>query len=234
MTKTTTTPTFAAGDRVTVSNAATMDEALSGTISTIKSGWYIVELDDEIENAKGEQTGTVSARVSSLEALLPEDDEQAEQDDDLPDGTDVAEMDAKIDDEEQAQTVAAKMAEALRKARVRYVKDRRPTGAATAHNGDLIARELRDYEPLEVCGLCDRCFDLPKGSTAAKYDHLNNGQKRMNAGNRIRSAYAKGDDEIKARIAFVLGLESDDEAELASIEDRGPEGLSDLQPVEAE
>ena len=56
----------------------------------------------------------------------------------------------------------------------------------------------------------------------------------MNAGNRIRSAYAKGDDEVKARIAHVLGLDEpeQDSEELASIEDRGPEGLSDLQPVE--
>jgi len=227
MTKTTnTTPAFAAGDRVTVTNAATMDEALAGTIVLISKGWYQIELDDEIENARGEAVSTISARVSSLAPLAAEDDEQAdvELDDDFPDGTDVAEMGAEADGEQdEGETVSSKMAEALRKARVRYVKDKRPSGAATAHNGDVIARELRDYEPKEVCGLCDRCFDLPKGSTFAKYEHLNNGQQRMNAGNRIRSAYAKGDDEIRNRIAHVLGL---DEVEQDDLQD-SPDSLDE-------
>jgi hypothetical protein len=228
--KTTTTPAFAAGDRVTVTNAATMDEALAGTIALISKGWYQIELDDEIENARGEAVSTISARVSSLAPLAPEDDEQAEQYPELDD--DGEQADEGDEEEVEGETVGSKMAEALRKARVRYIKDRRPSGAATAHNGDVIARELRDYEPKEVCGLCDRCFDLPKGSTFAKYEHLNNGQQRMNAGNRIRSAYAKGDDEVKARIAHVLGLD-EVEDDLTDPTDVLPDG-TDVAEMEAE
>jgi hypothetical protein len=232
MTKTTnTTPAFAAGDRVTVTNAATMDEALAGTIVLISKGWYQIELDDEIENARGEAVSTISARVSSLAPLAPEDDEQAEQDPELDD--DGEQADGSVEEAlDEAEEHGSKMAEALRKARVHYVKDRRPSGAATAHNGDVIARELRDYEPKEVCGLCDRCFDLPKGSTFAKYEHLNNGQQRMNAGNRIRSAYAKGDDEVKARIAVVLGLD-EVEDDLTDPTDVLPDG-TDVAEMEAE
>ena len=92
---------------------------------------------------------------------------------------------------DEAEEHASKMAEALRKARVRYVKDRRPSGAATAHNGDLIAKELRDYDPLDVCRLADRCLEQPIGWHAARYEGLNNGQIRMNAGNKIRGAWKK-------------------------------------------
>lgn len=136
---------------------------------------------------------------------------------------------------DEAEEHASKMAEALRKARQRYVKTTRPNGAATAHNGDVIAKELRDYEPEDVCKLADRIFALPIGTHLAKYDHLNNGQKRMNAGNRIRGAWRKQEDkEVCDRIANLLGLndQEDDEEQLASLEDRGPESLADLQPVE--
>ena len=142
---------------------------------------------------------------------------------------------------DEAEEHASKMAEALRKARARYVKTTRPNGAATAHNGDVIAKELRDYEPEDVCKLADRIFALPIGTHLAKYEHLNNGQKRMNAGNRIRGAWRKQEDkEVCDRIANLLGLneldeldEDDGEQEqLASLEDRGPESLADLRPVE--
>lgn len=230
MNKTTTpaaAPAFAAGDRVTVSNAATAGEPLPATIVTIKSGWYVVELDEPIENSKGEETTTVSARVSSLLPLAPEDDEQADESDDESDEVEEA--------LEEASEAASRMAEALRKARQHYVKARRPSGAATAHNGDTIAKELLDYEPLEVAALADRCLALPKGTHAARYDGLNPGQIRMNSGNRIRGAWKRaekdGDLDTLARIKFVLGLDADEE-QLASIEDRGPESLEDLQPVE--
>lgn len=224
-------PAFAAGDRVTVSNAATAGEPLTGSIVTIKSGWYVVELDEPIENSKGEETTTVSARVSSLAVLDPADDEQADDQD-----PDADEQDDEVEEAlEEAEEHAGRMAEALRKARQRYVKARRPSGATTAHNGDTIAKELLDYEPLEVAALADRCLALPKGTHAARYDGLNPGQIRMNSGNRIRGAWKRaekdGDLETLARIKFVLGLDSDEE-QLASIEDRGPEGIEDLQPVE--
>lgn len=118
---------------------------------------------------------------------------------------------------DEAEEHASKMAEALRKARQRYVKTTRPNGAATAHNGDVIAKELREYEPEDVCKLADRIFALPIGTHLAKYEHLNNGQKRMNAGNRIRGAWRKQEDkEVCDRIAHLLGLndQEDDDSDL--------------------
>ena len=130
---------------------------------------------------------------------------------------------------DEAEEHASKMAEALRKARARYVKTTRPNGAATAHNGDVIAKELRDYEPEDVCKLADRIFALPIGTHLAKYEHLNNGQKRMNAGNRIRGAWRKQEDkEVCDRIATLLGLNDgeDDNSDL-------PDG-TDLAEMAAE
>ena len=235
MTKTTTTTTtFAIGDRV---EADLPTGTATGTLTAISKGWYVVELDEE--SAEEHEREKASVRAASLRPApaddTDDDDEiDGEHHDDLGENGNPIPMDDDDDDEidealEEAEKHASQMAEALRKARVRYQKTRRPAGAASADCADLIAKELRDYEPLEVAAIADRCFDLPKGTHAAKYAHLNNGQIRMNCGNKIRAAWKKGDDEVCKRIAYVLGLDHD---ELASIEDRGPEGLEDLQPTE--
>jgi hypothetical protein len=193
---------FAAGDRVTVCTAATGGEPLAGTIETISKGWYVVELDEEIKNAKGQMSTTVSARASSLQPLVEDEADDVDESDESDDVEEAL---------EEAEEASSRMAEALRKARARYVKARRPSGAATAHNGDTIAKELLDYEPLEVAEIADRCLKLPKGTHAARYANLNNGQIRMNSGNRIRGAWKKaerdGDTDTIAHILFVLGLD---------------------------
>lgn len=113
---------------------------------------------------------------------------------------------------------SCKMAEALKKAREHYTKDKRPDGTATAHCGDAIAKELRDLEPQEVAALADKVLQEPAGTHFAKYQNLNNGQIRMNSGNRIRSYWKKinedGNEAEIARVAKLLNLiEQDDESE---------------------
>jgi hypothetical protein len=221
MTKTTNPTPFNVEDRVAVATAATGGEEMTGTISAISKGWFLITLDEEIENAKGEATTTVSARVSSIRLLtVGEDPEQdgTEEGDDEAAGDEQDDVEAALDEAEEH---ASKMAQALAKARQHYVKDRRPNGAATAHNGDAIARELRDLEPLEVANLADRCLKLEKGFHANRYCgigfnpadsagwNLNPGQVRMNSGNKIRGAWNKaekdGDEETLAHLRRVLG-----------------------------
>lgn len=113
---------------------------------------------------------------------------------------------------------ASRMAEALRKARAHYTKDKRPDGSATAHCGDPIAKELRDYEPADVAALADKVMGVEAGTHLGKYQHLNNGQIRMNSGNRIRAEWKRvneaGDEAAIVRIAKLLNLvEIDDDEE---------------------
>ena len=110
----------------------------------------------------------------------------------------------------------SEMSKALRRAREHYEKTKRPDGTRSADNGDAIAKELRDYEPQEVAELADKVLKVPKGTHFAKYQHLNNGQIRMNSGNRIRiewkRANEEGDEAAILHIAKLLNLvEVDDE-----------------------
>ena len=112
----------------------------------------------------------------------------------------------------------SEMSKALRKAREHYEKTKRPDGTRSADNGDAIAKELRDYEPQEVAELADKVLKAPKGTHFAKYQHLNNGQIRMNSGNRIRAEWKRaneeGDEAAILHIAKLLNLvEVDDDEE---------------------
>ena len=55
---------------------------------------------------------------------------------------------------------------------------------------------LAGAEPLAVIWAAERLLGLESGELATKYAHLNPGQKRMNAGNRIRAAIKRGDATI--------------------------------------
>ena len=85
------------------------------------------------------------------------------------------------------------MADTLRKARERYVKVKSAAGKNSMDNGDLVAKLLRDHGPAEVVALAERLLGLDCGELAEKYALLNPGQKRMNAGNRIRGAIKRGE-----------------------------------------
>lgn len=109
------------------------------------------------------------------------------------------------------------MAKTLSEARPRYTKTHRPDGTPSADCADAIARELREYEPMDVCTLADRVCGLAHGTCLSKYGHLNNGQIRMNSGNRIRAYWKRineegNESEIK-RVSGLLGLDAWDRSE---------------------
>ena len=60
-------------------------------------------------------------------------------------------------------------------------------------NGDPIAAKLRGLSPDEVVALASRVLDEDLG---AKYGHLNAGQRRMNASNKLRGAVKRGDVKV--------------------------------------
>lgn len=195
-------PEFKVGDHVVATTGATDNCPATGIICNIGKGWYVITL-DQPEAFPSVKSGKISARAGSMEIykpksvepVVPAEDEEDEEDEDGP-----------IDEE----SIGSRMAQQLKAARVRYMKTKRPSGAASADNADAIARALRDYEPLEVCEIADKVFKLPIGSHESKYSRLNPGQKRMNAGNRIRGLWRKlwtTDDKIEiVRVADIVGV----------------------------
>lgn len=105
------------------------------------------------------------------------------------------------DDDAEDET-GSKMAKALNKARGAYTKSVASSGKKSLHNGDPIATLLAGCEPIEVCQLADLVCEEPIGTHDAKYSHLNQGQQRMNAGNKIRGRIKRN--EILAET--VIGL----------------------------
>lgn len=102
------------------------------------------------------------------------------------------------------------MSAQLKSAKVDYVKTARPQGTASADNGDRIARALRPLQPNEVAALADKVCETETGYHLNRYQERNQGQVRMNSGNRIRNAYrnatSRGDMAELARIEGLLGL----------------------------
>lgn len=88
---------------------------------------------------------------------------------------------------------AAKMASTLNKYRTGYEDTASHSGRLSKHNGDDVAAALAGAAPEAVIAAAELLLSLEVGELAAKYAHLNPGQRRMNAGNRIRAAVKRGD-----------------------------------------
>lgn len=240
--------TFTVGQRVILNNGTTGNKDVEAVVEKYAAGWYVLKL-LATGKTQSARAGSLTAQRTAAPVAVKEtdDDENIDGEDFFqtnrdaplpyePDAPDAGETDDDAEDDldalDAALTVAQRMAEALRKARSRYQKTHRPMGGASADCGDQIAKELREYEPDEVARLADAVLGVAAGTHFAKYGHLNNGQIRMNSGNRIRAYYkqiaeqaAKEEKEAieeLARLNKLLNLVEDEE--LADEEDRGPEG----------
>ena len=87
----------------------------------------------------------------------------------------------------------------------RYRKDYHDSvsysGKKSKVSGDEVSLALMGLTPEAVMKAAENILDLAEGELAVKYAHLNPGQRRMNAGNRIRAAVKREDitiDEVKA------------------------------------
>ena len=87
-------------------------------------------------------------------------------------------------------------AKQLAKYKARYHRSHTSEGNASLNNGDDMAGFLEGMDWIAVCKLADAFLPLDGQTHAEKYERLNPGSKRMNAGNKLRAAWKRGDIQI--------------------------------------
>ena len=97
------------------------------------------------------------------------------------------------EEEEPEEEEGSKMAETIRKYREDYIKTVSYSGNNSLDNGDEVAEVLRGMSPNETCALADKVFQQEPMHHWERWQHLNAGSRRMNAGNRIRGAVKRGE-----------------------------------------
>jgi hypothetical protein len=91
--------------------------------------------------------------------------------------------------------MSSTMTKTLTAAKADYESYTLPNGTIGWDNGDDAALRMRGT-PNETLGeWVDEIRGLPKGTSLAKYDHLNDGHQRMNLGNILRAAWRKNNSE---------------------------------------
>lgn len=105
-------------------------------------------------------------------------------------------LEAAEQDDDENEDGSRKMASTLNRYRAGYTDTVSCSSRLSKNNGDDVAVMLAGAEPLAVIWAAERLLGLESGELATKYAHLNPGQKRMNAGNRIRAAIKRGDATI--------------------------------------
>ncbi len=94
-----------------------------------------------------------------------------------------------VGEEPKKKTMAAQ----LRAARPRYVPTTTASGNKSLRCTDAVAELLEGRDVNAVYTIVEGKLNLAPGSLRAKYENLNVGQKRMNAGNLLRNAVKRGE-----------------------------------------
>lgn len=117
-------------------------------------------------------------------------------DGDEPEGDDIEEVDGSRIKQKYRQKYAENAKKHERKAHT-------ATGRNSLNNGDQLAIAMENLLPSEVCDVADDVFKQPKGTHATKYGHLNEGMRRMNAGNRIRGAVKRNEISVEDALNLI-------------------------------
>ena len=80
----------------------------------------------------------------------------------------------------------------LAKYRGGYANARSASGSKSKICGDELSRTLEGLDANQVMSIAELVLGLAKNELVRKYEKLNEGQKRMNSGNRLRNAVKKG------------------------------------------
>jgi hypothetical protein len=166
--------------------------------------WIEEVSDQDIQEVLGSRVRTIASAMSRLEIFMEQhgyddargDDYEAQA---ILNEADEADDEGMEQDDEQDDDDGVdpkRMAEKLKRARARYEPTVAYTGRLSSNTGDELSIFLAGMAPKDVCYLADLvCID-ETGPIAmfhwSKYEHLNLGSIRMNAGNKIRSRVKSG------------------------------------------
>ena len=169
-------------------------------------GQNVTIIDDEGETRNGPVTSVVSGWVTVTIAGV----EYKRRAKDVESYSDIAELApvAPVASETDADTIEAGedegeeesgnvMANTIKKFAANYKKTVTPCGKTSINNGDLVAVLLAPLDYEDVMILANEFCELGVDFCQTKYSLLNNGQKRMNSGNRIRARVKKSPDTFQ-------------------------------------
>jgi hypothetical protein len=88
------------------------------------------------------------------------------------------------------------MGEILAQYRVGYENSHTPSGRASKRCGDDLSKLLTGLDGTQTIRLAERVLELEADFLFDKYSSLNEGQRRMNAGNRLRGGIKRGDYDL--------------------------------------
>ena len=108
--------------------------------------------------------------------------------------------------EDEGEEDEKRMSSQLEKYRKNYLDSVSSSGKKSKISGDEVSLALVNLTPEEVMEAAEKILGLPDGELKARYDHLNPGQKRMNAGNGVRAAIKRGDITIDDMKKHLPGL----------------------------
>ncbi len=154
----------------------------------------------------------IEARIAAAIAAQAAEQSEAAEAATTDDADYEAQMAAMEADNEDEPTAAKRMTATLNRYKGGYTASLTASGTKSQHTGDDLAFALAGMEPADVATAAERILDLGIGflisddGISGRYDHLNNGQIRMNSGNRIRAAIKRQDITINDAMEAIAAI----------------------------
>lgn len=167
-----------------IGTAVVLNNGSETKIKSYKRGWYTGENKVKFRAKQITETPDIDDE-EELEAeveALEEETENQEVERELEDG----------EDEDEGDNHQS-MSQTLKKYSKEYVKVQSYSGRKSLVSDNDLSSALAGLDPATVIYFVEKILGFEKDELLAKYAHLNPGQKRMTAGNRLRAAIKRGD-----------------------------------------
>jgi len=167
-----------------VGTAVVLNNGSETKIKSYKKGWYTGENKVKFRAKQITETPDLDDD-EELEALLESVEDETEADEN-------ALIEQELDEEDEEDNRQT-MSQTLKKYSQMYVKAQSYSGRKSLVSDNDLSAALAGLDPATVIHFAEKILGFPEGELLTKYAHLNPGQKRMTAGNRLRAAIKRGD-----------------------------------------